>query len=117
MIEEEGQSVEREYEMIKTDIPILKKPKIVGTIDLSTINARIRPKKKSRAELQQELQEQQIARTTLKEELREKRKRKIEEEKENLAKQQVVELENVAFGQAVKKTGLKVFLTRLFKRG
>jgi hypothetical protein len=116
MIEEEGQDVEREYETIKIDIPILKKPKIVGAIDLSAINAQIKPKRKSKEARKKEQEELLAAQKALREELKEKRKRKIEEEQETLVQEQVIELEKAIQEQEVKKTGLKVFLTRLFQR-
>jgi len=44
-------------EMIKTEIPQLKMPKIVGKIDLDAINAKTKPKRKTRAQLRAEKEE------------------------------------------------------------
>jgi len=50
-------SKEKNIEFIKTEVPQLKTPKIVGKIDLDAINTKTKPKKKTRAELQKETEE------------------------------------------------------------
>ena len=42
--------IEKEQEMIKMDIPVLKSPKVVGKIDLDAINTKLKPKRKTREE-------------------------------------------------------------------
>ena len=44
-------STKKEPEMIKADVPSLKAPKVIGVLDLSTINEKTKPKKKTREEL------------------------------------------------------------------
>ncbi len=47
----------KEPEMIKTEIPELKAPTIIGKLDLASINAKTKPKKKSKEELRKEKEE------------------------------------------------------------
>jgi translation initiation factor IF-2 len=47
----------KEPEMIKADVPNIKAPTVVGKIDLSSINTKTKPKKKSHAQLIREKEE------------------------------------------------------------
>ena len=49
--------IKKEPEMIKTEVPTLKAPKVLGQVDLSSINERIKPKKKSKEQLRKEKNE------------------------------------------------------------
>ena len=115
MLEEEEQHAEKECETIKIDVPVLKKPKIVGVIDLSTINAQVRPKKKTKETLRKEKEEWLSAQKASREKLRKKRKRTVKKEKEISVEEQPIEIEDNVLEQNSKKTGLKGFFTRLFK--
>ena len=72
-------------EMIKTKVPELKVPTVVGKMDLASLNTKIKPKKKTREELIRENEERYRAEKAKRKELRkqqdEAQKRKREESK------------------------------------
>ena len=81
---------EKEPEIIKVSVPILKAPTIIGKIDLSSMNMRTKPKKKSKEELKEEKAKRLQAEKMKRQEAREKRQeeqcqehQKQQEEQEN----------------------------------
>ena len=75
-------------EMIKTEIPQLKAPKIVGKIDLDAINTKTKPKKKSRKALLEEQEQRVRAEKEKREELKEARIAKRKEERKEATKEE-----------------------------
>ncbi len=75
-IEEKQEEVipvqKKEPEMIKTEIPNLKAPTIVGKLDLASINTKTKPKKKTKEELRKEKEERLRADRLLQEAKKEK---------------------------------------------
>ena len=93
----EEEEIETEEEEEEDDEYTIAMPKIVGKIDLGAINPRIKPKKKSKAELAKLRKQREDELAELKkrqdEKKKEERKKRKEKEKEELKKQKEKEKE------------------------
>ena len=76
-----------DIEMIKMETPILSVPKVVGKIDLDSINAKKKPRKKSKDELFKEKAERNLIEKEKREKLRAARRAKERAEQEESKKQ------------------------------
>jgi translation initiation factor IF-2 len=71
----------KEPEMIKTKIPTIKPPKVIGVLDLSSINEKTKPKRKSREELKKLIDDRIKAERALRKARRKEREKEREKER------------------------------------
>ena len=115
--------IKKEPEMVKAKVPNLKAPKVIGVVDLSSINDKTKPKKKSKEELKRNLEEriraerelrkarkdQEIARRKAAQKEKEKEREKAKEREREKNKDRKPEKSNNFIATNVEKlSGVKV---------
>lgn len=108
--------IQTEDKIIKTEIPQLKAPTIVGKIDLDAINTKVKPKKKTHAQLTKEKEDrfriEQEQRQALKQARRTARQASLDSKKaEEIEKRKQDEIINTE--QEKQKS---FFLSKLFSK-
>ena len=83
-VRETPSQAKKKPEMIKTEYPILKMPKIVGKIDLDAINDKTKPKKKTREERIKDREERDVVEDEYKKTLKAARRAAAEERKRRI---------------------------------